>query len=585
MNDSKITLEVRQAKDSKLTIAVMQGKKPLEVAKLDVANAKQREGLIKRFNKQYSAIETGPLREQLLELANEHTSRTSDNDTQPSEELNMSHIVRPVRFIVPEVSGLLVATSTLRNGRPTGRWILYLHWADGEREVMELADSIFLPNKVKLWFFPVPAEPNIRTMPAWTEAARKAWLAGAASPDPAGVFRRLCECIACYIDFPKDLAPETTATLALWIILSYCYPAWPAVPYLYLGGPVGSGKTRVLDVLCRLVFRPLLSSNMSAAALFRTLHSNGGTLLLDEAEQLKDTDSAVTEIKSMLLAGYRRGGRATRLEPLGDGAFKTVEFDVFGLKALACVKGLPPALLSRCISVMMFRADKNSEKPRRRLDARKAHWENLRADLHALVLDHGATFLELSQRDDICPKMSGRQFELWQPLLALASWIESYGAQGLLALMQQYATDRIELGQEDEYPDCDEILLRIMTDFVRTGQAPIPKDILGKAQELESSMFAKWSAKGVANAIRRYGITTRKTHGRRAYGHVILDDLRRIQTTYNMDLTVPELSEEDTAEAIAGNVPHVPQGPPAASQQPKTGLFMGSQGTSGTWGT
>ena len=57
---------------------------------------------------------------------------------------------------------------------------------------------------------------------------------------------------------------------------------------------------------------------MTGAALFRTLHGQGGVLLLDEAERLKNTpDPATAEILSMLLAGYRRGGTATRLEPIG----------------------------------------------------------------------------------------------------------------------------------------------------------------------------------------------------------------------------------------------------------------------------
>ena len=58
----------------------------------------------------------------------------------------------------------------------------------------------------------------------------------------------------------------------------------------------------------------------------------------------------------MLLAGYKKGGRAIRLEKVGDG-FQTVSFEVFGPKCLACINGLPPALASRSIVVPMFRAE------------------------------------------------------------------------------------------------------------------------------------------------------------------------------------------------------------------------------------
>ena len=100
---------------------------------------------------------------------------------------------------------------------------------------------------------------------------------------------------------------------------------------------------------------------------------------MDEAERLRNTqDPATAEILSMLLAGYKKGGTATRLEPVGDSGFKTVSFDVFGPKALACIAGLPPALASRAIPVTMFRSPPGSEKPRRRIDADPEGWQRLR---------------------------------------------------------------------------------------------------------------------------------------------------------------------------------------------------------------
>src|SRR5262249_25192899 len=132
------------------------------------------------------------------------------------------------------------------------------------------------------------------------------------------------------------------------------------------------------------------------------------------------------------------------LEPVGD-TFRTVAFDVYGPKALACIVGLPPALASRCIPVMMFRAGPDSLKPNRRIDADLHGWQRLRDDQHALALAHGATWLDLAQRASVCPRgMNGRALELWQPLLALAGWIEGQGADGLLALVQEFAIAAVE---------------------------------------------------------------------------------------------------------------------------------------------
>jgi len=139
-------------------------------------------------------------------------------------------------------------------------------------------------------------------------------------PDAAELFARLAERFAWFLDerfawflderfawfldLPKSTGPAVTATLVCWTLLTYVYHAWPVVPYVFVGGPLGSGKSRVFEILSRLVFRPLASSNMSAASLFRTLHANGGTLILDEAVRLRQSQQPdVAEILSMLLAG------------------------------------------------------------------------------------------------------------------------------------------------------------------------------------------------------------------------------------------------------------------------------------------
>jgi hypothetical protein len=406
---------------------------------------------------------------------------------------------------------------------------------------------IELPDKRKLWIHPEAADPTAKMQSGWSKEARKTWLSGLAAPGAADVFKRICERIAYFIDLPQQYAPGITATLALWAMLTYTYQAWPAVPYLFVGGPLQSGKTRVFEVLSRLVFRALSSSNMTAAALFRTLHNYGGTLLLDEAERLKQTNNPdVGEILSMLLAGYKRGGQATRLEPVGDSGFKTVGFDVFGPKALACIAGLPPALASRCITVAMFRAAPKSEKPRRRIDADPSGWQRLRDELHALAMEHGPTWLELAERTDVCPAMSGRDFELWQPLLALATWIESHGARGLHKLVQDHAMVVIDRGRDESVPDADETLLRILADAARCGERLTPHDILAKALEAEAVVFKTWHPRTVTARLKAYGIpATKKSGSRREYRDVTLDMLRQIQTNYGIDLDLPE----DTAPA------------------------------------
>jgi len=551
MEGSSLTLEYSPSNhNGTVTLTAKLGGEVLAVESLNLAKPKQRSAFAQTVCNGRPGIDAAAVEAELLRLAAEVASKPEGTpaDLATLPELDVSSIVRPERFITPEVSGLAVPTMTTMGDKPVWRSILYLQWLDGKREQRSLSTCIDLPDKRRLWIHPAPPEPTASTPSGWSSAGRREWLKGAAPPDPADLFKRLCERVAYFIDLPHERAPGIVATLVLWVLLTYCYLPWDAVPYLYVGGPLGSGKSRVFEILARLVFRPLGSSNMSGPALFRTLHAQGGTLLLDEAERLRQTQAPeVQEILSMLLAGYKRGGQATRLEPVGD-TFKTVSFDVYGPKALACVAGLPPALASRTISLTMFRAGPGSEKPRRRIDADPAGWQRLRNELHALALEHGPTWLELPKRVEVCPTMSGRDFELWQPLLALASWVESHGARGLLALTQRHALETIDAGKDDQIGDADETLLRILAEKRANLETPTPGELLKAAQEAESNVFRQWTAKGVSNALRRYSVHTAKMHGRKVYSGVTLGELGRIQSTYGLALGVTE----DTSDGDGG---------------------------------
>jgi hypothetical protein len=428
---------------------------------------------------------------------------------------------------------------TLAEGKPAARWRLYLRWRDGRRESQQLPDALDLLHAGRLWLHPTPAEPSVSTPLGWSGPRRRAWLQGSPAPDPAGLFREVCEGIADFLEFPPGSAAGTAATLALWALLSSGYPAWPAVPYLYVGGPTGSGKSRLFDVLARPVFRPLSSSNLTGPTMFRTLHDRGGVLLYDEAERLRQSTPNVQELLSMLLAGYRRGAQATRLEAVG-GTFRPVAFDVYGPKAIACIQEPPPALSSRCITVIMFRAGPDSPKPQRRVDANDARWEKLRDGLHALALDAGPAWLDLAQRSDACPAgISSRDYEPWQPLLALAWWVESCGARGLLALVQRHALETVAAGKDDSVPEADEKLLELLSEKVRDHARPTPTELLEAAKGRDPGTFDRRAPATVTRRLKLYGIPTpKKANGIRRFG-IGLADLQRIQRHYGIDLGVP----------------------------------------------
>jgi len=542
---------VPTGKNGSATLTARLGGEVLAVESLNLAKPKARAGFAESVCKDRPGIKREKVDAELLKLASDLAGKPDEQAAGfcDAPEVDTSRIIRPERVIMPEASGLAVPSMTAMGDKVRGRWLLYLRWADGKREKRPLGPTVETPDGGRLWIHPEASEPTPNTRPGWSAASRERWLKGEPAPDAADLFARLAERFACFLDLPKSTGPAVTATLVCWTVLSYVYHAWPAVPYLFIGGPLGSGKSRVFEILSRLVFRPLASSNMSAASLFRTLHANGGTLILDEAERLKQSrEPDVAEILSMLLAGYKRGGCAMRLEPVGDSGFKTVTFDVYSPKALACIAGLPPALASRSIPITMFRAAPGSPKPKRRIDADPDGWRRLRDDLHILALEHGPTWLAISDRPDVVPSgLGGRDYELWQPLLAIGAFVEEAGAQGLLGLLQEHAEAVANSGKDDATPDADETLLQLLAESIRFGERPTPNDLLTKAREAEPVVFKNWYPRTVTARLKTYGIPTpRKSGSRREFRDVTAEHFQRIQDSYGIDLDYPEDDTQTT---------------------------------------
>jgi hypothetical protein len=514
-------------------------------------------------------------------------------------------VVRPELVITREVVAVSVPEVFVKDGQAMGRWRIYLRTVDPtaataaaagdagdagdgtrRRESRPLSARLLLggggggasggraggtgADAGTLWVHPVPPAPSPATSPGWTQASRKAWLDGVDGADVVSTFDDLIAVLAEYLDVDESGATATAtatagavaatphpliATLALWTMLTYVYVAWDAVPYLFVTGPAGSGKTRVFELLSRLVFRPLASSNLSAAALFRTLHDRGGTLLLDEAERLSDGGDDVAELRSILLAGYKRGGRASRLESSGSN-YEMNEFCVFGPKAIACINAIPPALASRCIPVQMFRAPPGSPKPRRRIDADPARWVRLRDALYQLTLGAlGGAALALAERADCCP-LGGRQYELWQPVLAMAAWIDELrhqragrgitpGAEPAPApepapeplhpRVLEYARRLCDRAAEGLLPEEDFLLLWTLTDRALRSIHPTCKMILDVARRADPDAMRGVSARRVAEILKRYGLQTARSHGKSIYKDV-LDQLRTVESRYGVDL-------------------------------------------------
>jgi hypothetical protein len=218
--------------------------------------------------------------------------------------------------------------------------------------------------------------------------------------------------------------PHAFVAVVLWIAHTHASLAFYTTPRLIVqSAELGSGKTRVLELLRLLVQAPMLTISTTVAALFRrigTAEGNPPTLLQDEFDAIFNPRSApqYEDYRALLNSGYKKGATVDRC--VGDGAKMTVqEFKVFAPVAMAGIGGhLPDTIVSRSI-VLQIRRRAPSEvvEPYRErsvqpdadmLKERLAGWVKL-------VEEH------LAVAEPVMPDgVVDRPSEVWEPLLAVA---------------------------------------------------------------------------------------------------------------------------------------------------------------------
>jgi hypothetical protein len=321
--------------------------------------------------------------------------------------------------------------------------------------------------------------------------------------------------------------------LTSWVFASWIPEAWSVVPYVFFYGPVASGKTRGLEVLHRLSYRAILSSNISSAALFRAAEAWKPTLILDETEIYNRQEKI--EVIGLLNSGYRRGQFAIRVKTSEEGELLEC-FDVFGFKALAGTEGLAKALESRSIMIRML---KNRRRVNLHIDEKKAE------ELRAKLLSWRFQVLTSGELREVCEGFterigqldfdSGRLEELFQCLLA----VSNDGRENIL----KYAEKMAEVRQFEEMTSYEADVVEAMTDESLEVENCIilTKDI---TERLNANRLEKERLKTshVGWIIRRLGFEPR--HTRRGNGwHYDKERIAYLKAIYLTDATAKKGSQ------------------------------------------
>ena len=167
--------------------------------------------------------------------------------------------------------------------------------------------------------------------------------------------------VAAFIRKYADVPPDWPDIDAHYILMTWVFDRFSAVPYLRFLGESGTGKTRLLEIHAALCYRPLfLVGNVTGAALFRSINLVQGTLVSDESD-LKSSE-AWSDVVKVLNNGYSRGGSVIRCNK--DNGYATEAFAVYGPKVIA-TRGRfsDDALENRCLTRETIRKTPHKDIP------------------------------------------------------------------------------------------------------------------------------------------------------------------------------------------------------------------------------
>lgn len=213
-----------------------------------------------------------------------------------------------------------------------------------------------------------------------------------------------------YVALPRGAAVAFT----LWVVFTYAIDVFEIAPILAVLSAVRrSGKTTTLDILAALCRRPIAASNITPAALFRSVEKAQPTLLLDEAETYVRMSE---ELRGILNAGHGKGS-AFVIRTVGK-EFEPRRFSVFCPKAVAAIEALPGTIMDRSVTIWLKRRAPSEKVEPLRHEGLKADLEPLRRQCLRWVQDNSHILRKADP--EVPPLGNDRAVGNWRPLLAIA---------------------------------------------------------------------------------------------------------------------------------------------------------------------
>ena len=281
-----------------------------------------------------------------------------------------------------------------------------------------------------------------------------------------------------FVALPKG----ASYAIALWVMHTYLLDAISVTPILLLSSPEPRcGKTTLMAVLQELVWRPLAASNISTAAVYRSIEKWHPTLAMDEADTFMRQND---ELRGVINSGHTRAtAYVVRCNPDTNDPER---FSTWAAKVIAGIGKQAQTIMDRSIEIAMRRRLQNESVERFRGD-RSGQFSELVQQCLRWAIDNADAVRDADP--DIPTFLHDRAADNWRPLLQIADIAGGPCPKNARKALTELVGERPE---EDERAGI--MLLRDLKacfDQSKTGRI-LSEDLLTILHEMEERPWTEW---------------------------------------------------------------------------------------------
>ena len=216
------------------------------------------------------------------------------------------------------------------------------------------------------------------------------------------------------------VSDEFFDVIVSYIMMTYIYILFQVIPYLWINGEKGTGKSTIMKIMSKLCFNTMFCSNVNPANIFRQIDNDGSTIILDEFEKMYGEDKQ--EIIKILNQGFNIDGVVPRCVGQNNQIRK---FRSFSPKIMGGISNIDDVLFERVIKYTTMKVNNISVPKFRESEDVKQEISKLVDDLYIFGLIYAPQIKAIYDKSEVgFEEYTLREDDLWNPLLCIAKVID-----------------------------------------------------------------------------------------------------------------------------------------------------------------